>query len=157
MSRDREPGEDDELPWDRQQDGRLERQCDLSQFDDAFAAAPSSTRDPVPDGLYRVRITRVVMTTSKRSGQPMMSWTMRILGPDPRFVGRLLWRHNVFTPAQMRFLKADLQACGVELARLSDLQLSDLVDLELEVRKRTRGDRDSIYINGLAANEEDHR
>ena len=78
----------------------------------------------------------------------MLKWTLRILGP--RFAGRLLWRHNVIASREnVRWLKNDLHVCGLELVRLSDLQshLHELLDIQLEVTKKTRGDNVNIYIN----------
>ena len=134
----RTPGEDD-VPA-----------VDLSQFDEDFAEAPIEDRefDPVPDGKYQVNVDKVEITTAKTSGNPMLKWTLRVLAP--RFRGRLLWRNNVMaTRENIRWLKNDLHVCGLDLQKLSDLpsRLEDLLDVTLEVTKRTKGDNENIYFN----------
>jgi hypothetical protein len=123
---------------------------DLSQFDDDFAEAPIEERefDEVPDGKFQVSIDKVELTTAKSSGNAMLKWTLRILGPH--CAGRLLWRNNVIaTRENVRWLKNDLHICGLELVKLSELRehLEQLLDVQLEVTKRTRGDSVNIYFN----------
>ncbi|HET9623258.1 MAG TPA: DUF669 domain-containing protein [Kofleriaceae bacterium] len=123
---------------------------DLAQFDDAFAAAPVEDReyDDVPDGKYQVLVDKVEITEAKASGNKMLKWTLRIQGP--RYAGRMLWRYNVLgTRENLRWLKTDLHTCGLDLVRLSDLpqHLGSLLDLRLEVSKRTKGGYSNIYLN----------
>lgn len=123
---------------------------DLSRFDDDFAEAPIEERefDEVPDGKFQVNVDKVELTTAKSSGNAMLKWTLRILGPQ--YAGRLLWRHNVMaTRENIRWLKNDLHLCGLDLVRLSELpdHLNQLLDVQLEVTKRTRGENVNIYFN----------
>lgn len=123
---------------------------DLSQFDEDFAEAPIEERefDEVPDGKFQVTVDKVELTTAKSSGNALLKWTLRILGP--RYAGRLLWRNNVMaTRENIRWLKSDLHICGLDLEKLSDLPnyLTHLLDVQLEVTKRTRGDSVNIYFN----------
>lgn len=137
MSRAREPGEDD-APLG----------CDLSRFDDEYAAAPRTARAPIPDGPYVVQVVKAELTTTRRAGHPMLRWTLRLC--EPPFAGRLFWRNSVLVSApNLRWLKSDLWVCGIELGRLSDLpdELWRLEGLELEVTKRSQGDRETIYLN----------
>lgn len=125
---------------------------DLSQFDDDYAEAEVEERkfESVPDGKYQVNVERVELTWAQTSRNPMLKWTLRILAPN--HVGRLLWRNNVIvTSDNVKWLKQDLFTCGLQLKRLSDLKdrLEDLLDLKLEVTKRTRGEYENVYINGL--------
>lgn len=138
MNESRYPGEDD-VPG-----------VDLSQFDDDFAEAPIEEKefDTIPDGKYQVTVDQVEITTAKSSGNPMLKWTLKILAP--RFRGRLLWRHNVMaTRENIKWLKNDLHVCGLDLQRLSDLpaNLERLLDVNLEITKRTKGDNENIYFN----------
>lgn len=138
MSYPRNPGEDDGPD------------VDLSQFDDAFADAPVEEKefDPVPDGKYQVNVEKVEITTAKSSGNPMLKWTLRILAP--RFQGRMLWRNNVMaTRENIKWLKNDLHICGLDLQKLSDLRsnLERLLDVKLEITKRTKGDNENVYFN----------
>src|ERR1044071_6978576 len=96
---------------------------DLSQFDEEFAAAPVEEREfsEVPDGKYQVQVDKVELTTAKSSGNAMLAWTLRILGPQ--YAGRLLWRHNVIaTRENVRWFKNDLHVCGLDLVKLSELR-----------------------------------
>ncbi len=132
----RNPGEDD-------------ANVDLSRFDDDFADAPVEEKtDSVPDGKYQVNVDKVEITTARSSGNPMLKWTLRILAPSSR--NRMLWRNNVMaTRENIRWLKNDLHVCGLDLQRLSDLpaNLERLLDVKLEVTKRTKGDNENVYFN----------
>ena len=125
-------------------------EVDLTQLDDAFADAPVEEKefDPVPDGKYQVAVEKVEITTAKSSGNPMLKWTLRILAPRSR--GRLLWRNNVMaTRENLKWLKNDLHVCGLDIQKLSDLpaNLERLLDVKLEVTKRTKGDNENVYFN----------
>ena len=123
---------------------------DLTQFDDDFAEAPIEERqfDSVPDGKYQVNVERVEVTRAQSSGNPMLKWMLRILAP--RCQGRVLFRHNVMaTRENLKWLKNDLHVCGLDLAKVSDLpdRLGELLDVKLEVTKRTKGENENVYFN----------
>jgi hypothetical protein len=62
----------------------------------------------------------------------------------------LLWKNSVIASKEnVRWLKNDLHACGLDLMKLSELRdyLPQLLDVQLEVTKRTRGDSVNIYFN----------
>jgi len=125
-------------------------EIDLSQFDDDYDSAEVEDRefDTVPDGKYQVMVERVELSRAKSSGNPMLKWTLKILAPT--HAGRLLWRNNVMASKEnIKWLKNDLHTCGLELEKLSELpeRLNDLLDLTLEVTKRTRGENENIYLN----------
>lgn len=123
---------------------------DLAQFDDDFAEAPVEEREfeDIPDGKYQVNVEKVELTRAQSSGNPMLKWTLKILGP--RFAGRLLWRNSVMASKEnLKWLKTDLHTCGLEVEKLSDLpaRLGDLLDVKIEVTKRTKGENENIYFN----------
>ena len=123
---------------------------DLTQFDDDFAEAEIEEREvePVPDGKYQVNVDQVELTQAKTSGNPMLKWTLRIVAPQ--FAGRLLWRNNVMVSREnIKWLKTDLHTCGLELEKLSELpnHLGRLLNVKLEVTKRTRGENENVYLN----------
>ena len=125
---------------------------DLTQFDEDYPEMEVEDREfePVPDGKYQVSVDKVEITRSKTSGNPMLKWCLKIIAP--RFIGRLLWRNNMMvTKDNIRWLKGDLELCGLKLAKLSDLpaNLENLLDVMLEVTKRTRGEFENIYFNRL--------
>jgi len=120
---------------------------DLSQFDDAFAAAPAQDEE-IPDGKYDVNVEKVELTRAQTSGNPMLKWTLRVLDPD--YDGRLLWRNNVLQSAEnAAWLKKDLSKCGLVLDKLSELpgRLAELLDVKLVVTKKTKDEYTNIYIN----------
>ena len=122
---------------------------DLATFDEEFEGAPveDSGFEPLPDGKYQVAVERVELLRS-RAGNPMLKWTLRVLGPQCQ--GRLLWRNNVIASAEnLKWLKTDLHTCGITLGKLSELpaRLPELLDVNLEVTKRTRGENESVYLN----------
>jgi hypothetical protein len=123
---------------------------DLSEFDEEYASAEVEERsfEAIPDGKFQAQIDRIELTHSKTSGNPMLKWALKILGPTHE--GRLLWRNNVMASAEnVKWLKGDLHICGLELEKLSDLpdNLEKLLDVKLEITKRTRGDNENIYLN----------
>lgn len=123
---------------------------DLAQFDDDFSEAPIEEHefDDVPDGKYQVKVDKVELTRAQSSGNPMLKWTLKILGP--RCAGRFLWRNSVIASKEnLKWLKTDLHTCGVVLDKLSELpsRLGDLLDVTLEVTKRTKGENENIYFN----------
>lgn len=123
---------------------------DLAQFDDDFAQAEVEKREfePIPDGKYQVNVERVELTRAQTSGNPMLKWTLRIIAP--RFRRRLLWRNNVMaTRENIKWLKTDLHTCGLDLEKLSELpnNLDKLLNVKIEVTKRTRGENENVYFN----------
>jgi hypothetical protein len=122
---------------------------DLAQFDDDFLNETPDERgegEGVPDGKYQVAVERVELTQSS-AGNPMLKWKLRILAP--RHQNRVLWRNSVFTHNTLKYVKTDLHLCGLDLQKLSDLpdHLDKLIELKLEVTKKTRGDNENIYFN----------
>lgn len=122
---------------------------DLAQFDSEFrneAAEDRGTFESVPDGKYQVAVEKVELTHSS-TGNPMLKWTLRILAPQ--CVNRLIWRNSVFTVNTLKFVKTDLMLCGLNLEKLSDLphHLNQLLDVKLEITKRTRGEHENVYFN----------
>ena len=113
---------------------------DLAGFDEEYEGyeATENEFEPVPDGKYQVKVETVELTRTQK-GDPMLKWMLRIVGPTHQ--NRILWRNNVMaTPDNIRWLKKDLYACEVKLARISELpaNLGQLLDIHLEVTKKTR-------------------
>lgn len=119
---------------------------DLSDFDDDFSSAESPSFDEVPDGKYQVTIDSVRLDRSQR-GDPMIKWDLLVIaGPHQ---GRHIFKNSVITPAALPYVKGDLKTVGLQLAKFSDLsdQLEDLLEVNLEITKRTRGDYTNVYFN----------
>jgi len=124
-------------------------ETDLAALDDAFerADADDDAFESVPDGRYQAVVDRIELVRTQ-NGDPMLKWTLRILGPT--HANRLLWRYNVLSSDEnVKWLKKDLLRCGVQLTRLSELpaNLERLLDLRLDINKKTKGDFESVYID----------
>ncbi len=123
---------------------------DLSQYDEEYESAevPDTNYDELPDGKYQVFVERVEMTRSKEKGHPMLKWQLRIIGPT--HANQCLFRNNmIITQENIKWLKGDLEICGLELSKLSDLEanLDKLLDVKLEVTQKTRGEYSNVYFN----------
>ncbi|HPQ70543.1 MAG TPA: DUF669 domain-containing protein [bacterium] len=123
---------------------------DLSVWDEDYEAAPIEENkfDDVPDGKYQVAIEKVELARAQSSGNPMLKWQLRVLGPN--HAGRMIFRNSVMATAEnIKYLKNDLHTCGLVLERFSDLgnRLNALLDIKLEVTKKTRGEFSNVYIN----------
>lgn len=119
---------------------------DLRGFDDDFQSAEAPSHDEVPDGKYQARIDAVRLDRS-RKGDPMIKWDLIVIaGPQ---TNRHIFKNSVITPAALPFVKGDLKTLGLELAKFSDLghRLDELLDVTLEVTKRTRGEYTNVYFN----------
>ncbi len=128
-----------------------EEKIDLSYLDDEFeeTEVPDQDFSPVPDGKYQVLVERAEISTAQSSGNPMLKWTLRILGPAYR--DRLLWKNSVLLSGLLQYVKKDLQTCGVHIQKISDLpdQLERLLDLKLEITKKTKNENENIFFNKL--------
>ncbi|MCA2967347.1 MAG: DUF669 domain-containing protein [Acidobacteriaceae bacterium] len=128
----------------------VDSRVDLRPYDEAYANEVVSEQEPwnsIPDGRYEVRVDRVELTQSKSSGNPMLKWTLRILGAT--FENRLLWKYRAITENTLKYVKQDLCVCGLELPQFSALpsHLSALAGLELEITKISRGEDSNIIFN----------
>lgn len=119
---------------------------DLSSFDDEFASAEAPEYDEVPDGKYQVRIESVRLENSQK-GDPMIKFDLEVLSGSQ--AGRHIFKNSVITQASIPYVKGDLKTLGLELAKFSELsgRLEELLDVTLEVTKRTRGDYTNVYFN----------
>ena len=121
---------------------------DLEQYDDQFNEAEEPEFESIPDGKYQVVVDKAEITKAKTSGNPLLKWTLKILGPTN--INRLLWNYHILNnPTGQSWLKKDLNLCDVHLNKLSDLpkKLEQLLDIKLEVTVRTRDDSQNVYFN----------
>ena len=123
---------------------------DLANLDTDFGKSEVEERDfeEVPDGRYQVIVEKVEMARSKQTNTPMLKWQLKILGPH--CAGRYLFRNNMIASHEnLKWLKTDLVLCGLQLEKLSDLphRLNELLDVTLEVQKKTNGTYTNVYLN----------
>lgn len=130
---------------------------DLTRLEGDFADAneeKAGNFDPIPDGKYTVEVTDAEVTTSK-SGQAMLKWTMRVVGG--KYDNRLVWRNNLLETRQnLGWLKKDLKLCGIELAKLNDLneRAAELCGLCLQITQKSTDKYSNVYLNRLLTQEE---
>ena len=121
-------------------------QVDLTSFDAEFDSAEAPSQEEVPDGKYQVRIETVRLEHSQK-GDPMIKWDLQVVSGSQ--AGRHIFKNSVITQASLPYVKGDLKTLGIELAKFSALagRLEELLDVTLEVTKRTRGDYSNVYFN----------
>jgi hypothetical protein len=84
---------------------------------------------------------------SSQKGDPMIKFDLEIISGSQ--AGRHIFKNSVITQASLPYVKADLKTLGLELAKFSELsgRLEELLDVTLEITKRTRGDYTNVYFN----------
>jgi hypothetical protein len=119
---------------------------DLTSFDDEFSTAEAPEYGEVPDGNYQARIESVRLESSQK-GVPMIKFDLEVLSGSQ--AGRRIFKNSVITQASIPYVKGDLKTLGIELSKFSELsgRLEELLDVTLEVTKRTRGDYTNVYFN----------
>jgi hypothetical protein len=122
---------------------------DLSRFDNAVQTEtkPRPQFAEIPDGRYDVRIEDVELYKSPSSGNPVLKYTMRVLGPT--HADRMMWKRRGITEKTRDYVLDELKVCGLLLDKFSDLKLHlhDLIGVELEVTRKTRGEDVTIFFN----------
>ena len=124
---------------------------DLSRFDQTVQT--ETKRRPaieeIPDGRYDVRIEDVELYKSPSSGNPVLKYTLRVIGPT--HANQLMWKRRGITDKTRDYVADEVKLCGLELERFSDLKqnLHELIGVEIEVTRKTRGEDVNIYFNGL--------
>ncbi len=129
----------------------FEDEIDLSRFNNLYKtesttdAAPRSNQ--IPDGRYEVVVAEVCLTTSQSSGNPMVRWVLRIT--SSAFRDRILRKYSVITENSIRFVRKDLEVCGLHLDKFEDLKsrVTELEGVELEAQQITKGEFTSVYFN----------
>ena len=86
----------------------------------------------LPDGDYGCSIESVTLTTTKETGQPMLSWVFRV-EDEGDFEGRLIFKNSVFNSVQnAKRAQKDLAKFGVDTTSVEAI-MDALPDLEGEV------------------------
>ncbi len=128
----------------------MENAIDLSRFDEPFSRAQVEDRfedGSVPDGVYQVKIDRIYINVSKKTGMPILKWGLKIIGPTHK--GTMIWKTSMVTnDDSLKWIKKDLYNSGLKIEKFSDLpeSIGQLLDAKLEVVKSTKGQYENIYI-----------
>lgn len=130
---------------------------DLSVYDEEYsrATAPQASQSPavddIPDGAYDACIEDVHLSRTATTGNPMVLWKLRILGPQCQ--GRPLTKVRVITAKTLGLLKRDLERLDVHLERLSELpaRAGEMLDRSVRIFKKTNPERrwTEVYFLGL--------
>ncbi|MCS7044584.1 MAG: DUF669 domain-containing protein [Bryobacteraceae bacterium] len=147
------------------QSSETEPGIDLSIYDEDYSladpprAGQSAPADEIPDGAYEASIEGVHISRTATTGNPMVLWKLRILGPSCQ--GRAVTKVRVITPKTLAFLKRDLERLDMHLERLSDLpaRAGELVDRQVRIFKKANPERrwTEVYFLGLAGTEDGQR
>jgi len=123
---------------------------DLTRFDDAYQRARlregETAQEAVPDGYYDTVVEEVRLSKTPRTGNPMLVWKLRIVSES--FHARTLTKTRIITDKTLQFLRDDLERCGVQLERLSDLplHLEEMFGLQISVMKKTKDQWTDVYF-----------
>ena len=100
----------------------------------------------IPDGTYDTVIEEARVSETASTGRPMVIWRLKITGPQA--VNRVVTKNRVITENTLVYLKEDLEKCGTQVSRLSELpaRLVGLVDHPIRVEKRTKDGRTNFYF-----------
>jgi hypothetical protein len=127
-------------------------------YDKAEAAKSGDFGEPVPDGKYQCIIDKAWLALSgpqsKNPGSRMLRWQLKIIGG--KYGGRMLFRNNMIeSPDNIKWLKGDLQVCGLEIHKLNELRdrVSSLIGVGVEVQVKNQGKdpqgraNQNVYLN----------
>jgi hypothetical protein len=100
----------------------------------------------IPDGTYNAVIEEARLTETVSTGRPMVIWKLRIQGP--RAANRVVTKSRVVTENTLPYLKEELEKCGLQVSRLSELpdRLKELVNHPIDVHKSTKDGRANFYF-----------
>jgi hypothetical protein len=122
---------------------------DLARFDDEWAKTSVSAEEmysDIPDGSYDAVIEGARVTETTSTARPMVIWKLRIRGPQA--VNRVVTKNRVITENTLGYLREDLEKCGLQVSRLSELpdRLGELSDRPVGLDKRTKDGRANFYF-----------
>jgi len=123
--------------------------ADLARFDDEWTKSSVSGEEmysDIPDGSYDAVIEGARVTETSLSARPVVIWKLRIHGPQA--VDRVVTKNRVITENTLGYLREDLEKCGLQVSRLSELptRLKELVDRPVGLDKRTKDGRTNFYF-----------
>jgi hypothetical protein len=100
----------------------------------------------MPDGSYEAVIEEALLTETVSTGRPMVTWKLRIQGPQA--VNRLVTKNRVITENTLGYLREELDKCRVQVSRLSELpaRLGELADRPIGLEKRTKDGKSNFYF-----------
>jgi hypothetical protein len=127
--------------------------ADLARFDEEWtktAVPANELYSDIPDGTYDAIIEDVRVTETASSGRPMVTWKLRIQGPQA--ANRVVTKSRVITENTLAYLKEELEKCRLQVSRLSELRarVGELVNRPIGVEKRTKDGRVNFYFRWVS-------
>jgi hypothetical protein len=121
----------------------------LARLDDEWTKTSVSSDElyaDIPDGTYNTVIEEARLTETVSTGRPMVVWKLRIQGPQA--ANRVVTKSRVVTENTLGYLKEELEKCGLQVSRLSELpaRLRELVNHPIDVQKSTKDGRVNFYF-----------
>lgn len=95
-----------------------------------------TSRDPLPEGVYDVTISKVEQVVSKSSGNPMLKVEFDV--QDPEYIGRKLWANYVLTEAAMWKVKELFDSLGLDTSSMVDMDTDELIGLSCKAKVAQR-------------------
>src|SRR5260370_42427053 len=97
-------------------------------------------------GTYNAVIEGARLPKTASTGRPMVVWKLRIQGPQA--VNRVVTKSRVVTENTLVYLKEELEKCGLQVSRLSELpaRLTELVNHPIGVQKSTKDGKTNFYF-----------
>lgn len=127
-------------------------------YDKSEAPKSGNFGEPVPDGKYQCIIDKAWLALSgpqsKNPGSRMLRWQLKIIGGQ--YSGRVLFRNNMIeSPDNIKWLKGDLEVCGLTIHKLAELKdrVSSLIGVGVEVQVKNQGKdaqgraNSNVYLN----------
>lgn len=113
----------------------------LASFDQDFVAAepPARVGGNVPDGKYQVKVDAVEIRTNQNNGRMELAFRLKVMTGE--HTGRIIFhQREIDNPERMSYLRGDLQTCGLDITKLSELprRLNQLLDVLLDVQVRSK-------------------
>ncbi len=121
----------------------------LARLEDEWtktSVSPDEMYSDIPDGTYNTIIEEARLTETVSTGRPMVIWKLRIVGPQS--VNRVVTKSRVVTENTLVYLKEELEKCGLQVSRLSELpaRLTELVNHPIDVQKSTKDGKTNFYF-----------
>lgn len=128
----------------------------LSDIDETYDKAEGKN-ELIPVGEYRALIADATLDRNEDTG--IVSLVLKLKITAPTSIGRVIYHRNqlVKDPDRIKFVKKDIQTCGVQLEKLSQVgkHLEDFKGRVLEIKVVHKGKYANAYLNSLVGRVED--
>lgn len=125
--------------------------ADLEKFEEDFGETEIDEKsyDALPDGKYTGVVERAEVKKTRTTDQWMLAIMIRI--NSGTHSNRTVFKNYVFNgyPVGMKIFKTDMHTMGLQLGKIAEIKdrCEDLLDLELEIQQKTKGENVNVYIN----------